>query len=321
MKPDRENSLNERGVTLSALRFRDFLPNQMKTASANSKKLVVAVSFCVIVAVGYGIAAGVTKCADLTCSSTKYSGATPAALGSAPNATTTTTLPAMAPFTTDLVPVDGVGNMTECEIVKAAFPTVAIPNDCQLVGRVDPIYGQTGIIMNGPDVIQIVLDNYNLTAPVDPRLGALKSITILRLSHNQITGAIPDSLGNLRKLTLFDFHTSNLTGQIPNSLWNLANVIDLDLQAGQLVGQIPDCFGNLKSMTKFFLNNNTLTGALPESMGSLPALNDFYVNNNQLSGTVPANYANLHLNFFSAFANRITGGCAMLNANATVCDP
>ena len=120
-------------------------------------------------------------------------------------------------------------------------------------------------------VIELTLNDNNLTGTIPPELGNLANLKTLYFAEigghggvnerNKLTGTIPPELGNLTKLELLALNTNELTGHIPPELGNLVNLRYLGLGGNSLTGPIPPELGNLLYMSG--------TGPTNPSLGSV----------------------------------------------------
>ncbi|GFQ03509.1 receptor-like protein 12 [Phtheirospermum japonicum] len=74
---------------------------------------------------------------------------------------------------------------------------------------------------------------------IPSRIGDLKSLYLLNLSHNALTGDIPGSIGDLKQLGSLDLSKNRLTGKIPVELASLNFLSFLNLSYNDLFGMIP----------------------------------------------------------------------------------
>jgi Leucine rich repeat len=71
------------------------------------------------------------------------------------------------------------------------------------------------------------LCNNNLTGPLKPAIGNLKSLLELSLDRNQFTGTIPDAWYNLTSLKFLYLYDNNLTGPLQPAIGNLQSLVEL----------------------------------------------------------------------------------------------
>ncbi|KAL3654894.1 hypothetical protein CASFOL_000680 [Castilleja foliolosa] len=74
---------------------------------------------------------------------------------------------------------------------------------------------------------------------IPSRIGDLKSLYLLNLSHNALTGDIPGSIGDLKQLGSLDLSKNSLIGKIPVELASLNFLSFLNLSYNDLFGMIP----------------------------------------------------------------------------------
>ena len=74
-------------------------------------------------------------------------------------------------------------------------------------------------------VIEISLDNNNLSGSIPPKLGDLSNLARLDLSDNALAGIIPPELGALSNLVGLWLYSNDLSGSIPPELGNLSNLV------------------------------------------------------------------------------------------------
>ena len=175
-------------------------------------------------------------------------------------------------------------------------------------------------------VIQISLDDNNLTGTLPSALASLKHLSGFLARTNKLSGPIPPLTG-LTELSRFWVRQNKLTGQIP-SLSGLKNLFDVDVSYNQLTGQIPAlaglsvlsyfrAYGNylsgsipslstLVNLREFEVMGNGLTGAIP-SVAGLSKLSVFRVDNNRLSGPIPSLAGLTALSDFVAHTNQLSG--------------
>ncbi|KAG4934777.1 hypothetical protein JHK85_049696 [Glycine max] len=120
------------------------------------------------------------------------------------------------------------------------------------------------------NVVRISLEFMGFTGSLTPRIGSLKSLTILSLQGNNITGDIPKEFGNLTNLVRLDLESNKLTGEIPYSLGNLKRLQFLTLSQNNLYGTIPESLASLPSLINVMLDSNDLSGQIPEQLFSIP---------------------------------------------------
>ncbi|KAF4354441.1 hypothetical protein F8388_018401, partial [Cannabis sativa] len=181
--------------------------------------------------------------------------------------------------------------------------------------------------------------NPELTGPLSPRLGDLKSLNILILQGCGFNGQIPDELGNLKELSFLALNSNKFVGNIPASLGKLTNVHWLDLADNELTGTLPVStstrpgLDQLLKAQHFHFNKNKLSGTIPEGLfsskmvlihvlfdgnqftgpipstiGQVTTLEVLRLDRNDLSGEVPSNISNLiNINELHLAFNKLNG--------------
>ena len=172
--------------------------------------------------------------------------------------------------------------------------------------------------------------SYPSSGTIPASVGAMASLTYLRLEISGISGTIPSFLGNLYNLQMLILK-SRLSGTMPSELWNLKKLImfkvnvyslsgtipseigtltllrSLDLSGNRLSGSIPSEIVSLSSLQWLNLDNNALTGSLSLSLPSMTSLRTVSLRRNWMSGTIPSEYENVKFlldisdNSFSGF--------------------
>lgn len=157
-------------------------------------------------------------------------------------------------------------------------------------------------------VVELVLDDNNLTGTLPAGLGDLAQLERLVLDGNSISGRIPPQLGNLDKLTMLNLRGNSLEGSIPAQLGALASVDTLDLFSNDLSGPIPASLGDLTSLRRLTVGWNELTGAIPAELGRLDNVTYMNFSLNQLTGTIPPELGDLDsIELLSVSRNNLTG--------------
>ena len=83
-------------------------------------------------------------------------------------------------------------------------------------------------------IIEIDLDENNLTGVIPPEIGEFSNLTGLNLAENALSGSIPSSIGQLTSLTGLVLTASQLTGSIPTEIGNLTELSSLWLNFNKL---------------------------------------------------------------------------------------
>jgi Leucine-rich repeat (LRR) protein len=151
-----------------------------------------------------------------------------------------------------------------------------------------------GVKCNAQDqIVQLELNNNQLSGTIPSSLGQLNNLQILYLYNNQLSGTILSSLGQLNNLKYLHLSDNQLSETIPSSLEQL-NIQYLNIDNNQLSGTIPSSLGQLKNLGVLYLDNNQLSGTIPSSLGQLNNLKYLHLSNNQLSGTILSSLGQLN---------------------------
>jgi len=96
-----------------------------------------------------------------------------------------------------------------------------------------PISNWKGVFTSNGRVIEINLQNNNLTGKLPTSIGKLTQLGSLNLESNQISDTIPNSIGNLLNLIFLDLGINNLSGVIPSAIGKLVNLQTLNFAYNQ----------------------------------------------------------------------------------------
>ena len=109
----------------------------------------------------------------------------------------------------------------------------------------------------------------------------------LHLEDNNLSGQIPPELGSLSNLKGLFLNFNGLTGIIPPELSHPKHIVYLELAGNQLTGTIPPDLGNAIFLRILDLRHNELTGAIPPELAKLEGLRTLSLHDNQLTGHDP----------------------------------
>ncbi|CAI5518900.1 unnamed protein product, partial [Closterium sp. Naga37s-1] len=155
-------------------------------------------------------------------------------------------------------------------------------------------------------VTAIVLEDFELGAPIPDTISHFQRLTYLRLYFCQITGTIPSSISNLASLVLLVLGGNSISGSLPASISRLTRLQMLTLDFNRMSGPI-DSICNLTQLRKLNLAQNRFNGSIPSSVGNL-ALEGLDISVNQLSGSIPDSLSRLQEVTYIALAeNQLTG--------------
>ncbi|KAL5985802.1 hypothetical protein ACLOJK_027789 [Asimina triloba] len=145
-----------------------------------------------------------------------------------------------------------------------------------------------------------------------PDLSALKSLSLLDLSDNQLSGAagpmpesiaqislrnnafqqLPDGVGGMQLLQVLDLSNNRLWGGVPAALFTHPSLQQLTLSHNQLTWiEEPADSGAGSQLIALDLSYNALGGTLPDFLGRMPALSALSLESNRFTGMIPAQYA------------------------------
>ncbi|CAM0945264.1 unnamed protein product [Alopecurus aequalis] len=158
----------------------------------------------------------------------------------------------------------------------------------KLSGIVPPSIG------NCRGLVQLSLDDNQLTGTIDQWIGKLVRLQHLNLQMNKFSGTIPPSISNLSPLISLSLAKNQFTGSIPPSLGNLQHTSTLNLSYNNLYGVIPVEFGNLIPLTTLDLPSNKFSGEIPISLGQCRQLVTIQMDQNFLTGNIPTTFSNLY---------------------------
>lgn len=137
-------------------------------------------------------------------------------------------------------------------------------------------------------------------------------ISELRLGRRSLDGSIDIStIGALRELTYLDLSGNNLTGQIPEDVWNSSNLQHLDLSANDFSGVISSALWRLANLTYVNLSSNSFRGQINISKSPRPyPLRTLDLSGNQIGGFLSASLCSTFQNLFelNISSNRILSG-------------
>ncbi|CAI9273740.1 unnamed protein product [Lactuca saligna] len=142
-------------------------------------------------------------------------------------------------------------------------------------------------------------------------LRAMKKLTYLDLSNNEIHGRIPDwareiganelyyldlSFNSITGLPKFQWdgmeylnlQSNQIQGSFPPSVCNMSRLLLLDISNNSFSGVIPQCLGNINSSLLFLhLQSNQIQGQFPTSICNMRNLDSLDISNNSITGVIP----------------------------------
>ncbi|KAI6688621.1 hypothetical protein NL676_025449 [Syzygium grande] len=131
-------------------------------------------------------------------------------------------------------------------------------------------------IANCTNLIWVSLSSNRLTGEIPAGIGNLQKLAILHLGNNSITGQIPPELGKdyprklggLKSIGVLDLSHNRLQGFLPGSLGSLSFLNDLDVSNNNLTGPIPSGGQMITFPASRYENNSGLCGVPLPPCGS-----------------------------------------------------
>lgn len=159
-----------------------------------------------------------------------------------------------------------------------------------------------------PNLKVLSMSNCYLSGPLDASLAKLQSLSIIRLSGNNLSTPVPEFLANYSKLTALQLSSCQLNGIFPQAIFQVPTLEILDLQYNKfLQGSFPEFHQNL-SLQTLLLSNTNFSGTLPQSIGELQKLSRIELAGNNFTGPIPNSMANLtQLFYLDLLSNKFTG--------------
>uniref|UniRef100_UPI003216A0E0 T9SS type A sorting domain-containing protein n=1 Tax=uncultured Draconibacterium sp. TaxID=1573823 RepID=UPI003216A0E0 len=151
-----------------------------------------------------------------------------------------------------------------------------------------------GVKISNGHVIELQLNNNNLTGEISESIGNLSYLQVLNLSSNNLTGHIPSGLNKLQSLNYLWLSDNKLSGLIPPEIDNMLNLKFLSLANNKLEGNIPTSLGNLKKLEIVYCNKNAIEGTIPSEIGQMSSLSVLDLSNNKIHGPLPVELKNLN---------------------------
>ena len=161
-----------------------------------------------------------------------------------------------------------------------------------------------------PNLKVLSLSDCYLSGPLDASLAKLQSLSIIRLSGNNLSAPVPEFLANYSKLTALQLSSCQLNGVFPQAIFQVPTLEILDLSYNEfLQGSFPEFHQNL-SLRTLLLSSTNFSGTLPESIGELQKLSriELAAAGNNFTGPIPNSMANLtQLFYLDLSSNMFTG--------------
>ncbi|XP_042939436.1 receptor-like protein 6 [Carya illinoinensis] len=165
-----------------------------------------------------------------------------------------------------------------------------------------------------PNLRVLSLSRCNLSGPFDSSLVNLKSLSIIRMSNNNLSSPIPDFFADFRNLTTLIFSSSSLNGKFPERIFQIPTLQMVDLSNNfELEGFFPD-FPSNGSLQTLVLSSTKLSRSLPYSIGNLKLLSEVDLYSCNFSGEIPKSMENLtQLLHLDLSGNRFNGSIPSLS--------
>ncbi|KAL9303291.1 hypothetical protein ACSQ67_020554 [Phaseolus vulgaris] len=175
------------------------------------------------------------------------------------------------------------------------------------------------------------MSSCNLSGPIDASLAKLLSLTVLRLSYNNISSTVPDSFTNLSNLVVLQLRSCGLNGSFPKDIFQIpslkvldisdnedlmgslpnfkpsGSLRDMNLSQTSFTGMLPGAISNLKHLSTIDLSYCQFNGTLPSSMSELTQLVYLDLSSNNFSGPLPSFNMSKNLTYLLLFRNSLTG--------------
>ncbi len=144
-----------------------------------------------------------------------------------------------------------------------------------------------------PDLRTLLLFDDRLSGPLPAAIGQLANLEVLYTQRNAFSGPIPREIGSLHKLISLGLNGNKHTGPLPQELGNLTALEELGLTENKIDGTIPPQLAQLANLRTLDLAANELTGGIPPELGSMARLEGLYLAINKLEGTIPSQLGSL----------------------------
>lgn len=114
----------------------------------------------------------------------------------------------------------------------------------------------------------------------------------LNLENTNLTGRIPEVLANLTHLKKLNFHSNSIHGTLPEFLFAMPNLEVLVLTRCNLTGTIPTAITTNKNLSVVSLGYNNLIGSMPP-IGRKSRIKSLELTANNFTGTFPLIHTDL----------------------------
>ncbi|KAI3848269.1 hypothetical protein MKW92_023798 [Papaver armeniacum] len=139
-----------------------------------------------------------------------------------------------------------------------------------------------------PKLEVLSLVECHLSGPFDSSLLQLRSLSELRLDHNNVSSEVPEFFGEFSNLTILHLSSCGLYGIFPKSILQSRMLRTLHLSSNELLqGSLPE-FSKDALLQDLSLSDTSFAGKLPNSIGNLRFLSRLELMNCGLNGSIPA---------------------------------
>ncbi|KAL3698890.1 hypothetical protein R1sor_012966 [Riccia sorocarpa] len=142
-------------------------------------------------------------------------------------------------------------------------------------------------------VVELNLQNANLTGLVPATLCQLPKLAKLDLSLNFIGGNVPSGFLDCVALEYLDLSSNLIVDVLPADIWTLPSLRVLNLSYNNFSGVIPESFGDFPKLTDLDISANLLEGSIPPHIGNVSTLVSFKANANTFKSSLPAEFGKL----------------------------
>jgi len=175
------------------------------------------------------------------------------------------------------------------------------------------------------------MSSCNLSGPIYSSLAKLQSLSVLKLSHNNLSSIVPDYFANFSNLTILHLSNCGLNGSFPMDIFQIKTLKVLDISHNQNLsgsvpyfppfaslhylnltytnfsGPLPSTISNLKHLSTIDLSYCQFNGTLPSSMSELTQLVYIDLSYNNFTGPLPSFNMSRNLTYLSVFLNHLRG--------------
>ncbi|KAL0884557.1 hypothetical protein Bca101_008538 [Brassica carinata] len=139
-------------------------------------------------------------------------------------------------------------------------------------------------------------------------LGEMKSLYFLDMSSNRLYGQLPETvLRGCYSLSLLKLSNNQLQGKVFPRHANLTRLESLFLDGNNFDGSLEKGLLKSKSLSLLDISDNNFSGTLPYWIGKISNLSFLYMRGNKLKGPLPHQLQNLPLVILDMSNNRFSG--------------